>query len=69
MGQLQQNVAGSHFYEEELGRQRRFVFPADEAVDIITLRMGCTEMVRKRLAAVLGSDEAPVQYPPKGRFK
>ncbi|MHB9861193.1 hypothetical protein [Streptomyces sp. YIM S03343] len=55
MGQLQQNVTGAHFYEEELDWQRRSIRHAGEAVDTIALRTDCAHTGRERLAALLAS--------------
>ncbi|MFF5538115.1 hypothetical protein ACFY71_37680 [Streptomyces cinerochromogenes] len=53
MGRMQQNVAGSRFYEDELAWQCRSVPLGADAVDATTLRVGCAQAGRARLDAVL----------------
>ncbi|GHF77825.1 hypothetical protein [Streptomyces griseosporeus] len=53
MGQMQQNVAGSRFYEDELAWQRRSVPLGGETVDAAALRADCVRTGRARLDAVL----------------
>ncbi|MDO0914310.1 hypothetical protein QQM39_26815 [Streptomyces sp. DT2A-34] len=53
MGELEQNVAGSNFYQEEYDWQRQSIPEVGRALDAGALRAGCAEISRHRFTAVL----------------